>query len=693
MILGAWIAPGAATAARHALLIGINEYLELPDLRGAANDVERMRGLLIQRYGFEPENVTVLLNEQATRQGILTALDDLGERVGPEDTVWIHYSGHGSQVPDGNGDEEDGLDETICPHDARTEGVADITDDEFDGRISRLNVAWVVATLDSCHSGTALRSIESDLRPRMVPPDSREALYMITTRAVVPLSAEENYLLFTGAASHEPALDGPFSESGEYHGLFTHAFAESLGSAGPDTTAREIMQGVEQELDKIRQRLAGRPLPEPQLEGRQEFLDRPLLPGADTAEDSKSGAPRLGFVEAVTLGPDRARLRDAVPLGARPGSTWALHAPDETEFGPGSSLAMVRVEGVEGSDALARRIAGQLPPSGARAVRTASAPRPPTLSLSGLSAQTDESVRRRLSSLLEGAALVLPPGERGDFDVRCVAAGERSRCRVTGAVGAPANRQIDAPTADLAHAIADTMARSVALEALAGLENEASRIQLAMRKSGSSGPREQPIGTRSVVLNASVTPATLRFYQRGTPRTTENSLQLEIETNETCYLTLVELDAGGSAHVLFPNSIQKSDFHPGGRIEPGRVVRVPDSLEDGNRAGFYFDFGPPAGAETFYAYCMADLEDANRLRASLGGIRTRSTHAIDSALGLRSAAIDLSQVYARGVILEPSEDPAENAASRTAAAPRSDSVPTEFSGDWTSASITLEVGP
>jgi hypothetical protein len=46
----------------------------------------------------------------------------------PGDSLFFHYSGHGSQVVDHSGDEEDGLDETICPVDFKSAGQ--IIDDE-----------------------------------------------------------------------------------------------------------------------------------------------------------------------------------------------------------------------------------------------------------------------------------------------------------------------------------------------------------------------------------------------------------------------------------------------------------------------------------------------------------------------------------------------------------------------------------
>lgn len=68
----------------------------------------------------------------------------------------FHYSGHGSQVEDLDGDEVDGNDECIMPVDYKTKGV--ILDDEINDTIVRPlpRGATLHATFDSCHSGTIL---------------------------------------------------------------------------------------------------------------------------------------------------------------------------------------------------------------------------------------------------------------------------------------------------------------------------------------------------------------------------------------------------------------------------------------------------------------------------------------------------------------------------------------------------------
>jgi len=87
----------------HALLIGIHSYANLPKenwLDFADKDATDLRDVLVRSYGFLPENVTVLLNEQATKQAIEDALSALAdeEKVKPDDRVMVFFSGHGQTV-------------------------------------------------------------------------------------------------------------------------------------------------------------------------------------------------------------------------------------------------------------------------------------------------------------------------------------------------------------------------------------------------------------------------------------------------------------------------------------------------------------------------------------------------------------------------------------------------------------------
>jgi hypothetical protein len=74
----------------HALVIGNNEYGSYPKLASAINDAQRIGGVLKQRYGFQ---TTVLSN--ANRFEILSALNDMREKLAAEDNLLVYFAGHG----------------------------------------------------------------------------------------------------------------------------------------------------------------------------------------------------------------------------------------------------------------------------------------------------------------------------------------------------------------------------------------------------------------------------------------------------------------------------------------------------------------------------------------------------------------------------------------------------------------------
>jgi peptidoglycan/xylan/chitin deacetylase (PgdA/CDA1 family)/uncharacterized caspase-like protein len=89
-----------------AVIIGIDEYTQWPRLSYAGNDARAMRDLLIQKYNFKPENVTTLLNHEATRDRILSAIGDTladPTKVVREDRVFVFFAGHGAtrRLPNG----------------------------------------------------------------------------------------------------------------------------------------------------------------------------------------------------------------------------------------------------------------------------------------------------------------------------------------------------------------------------------------------------------------------------------------------------------------------------------------------------------------------------------------------------------------------------------------------------------------
>eukprot|EP00923_Selenidium_pygospionis_P017312 GHVN01030404.1.p1 GENE.GHVN01030404.1~~GHVN01030404.1.p1 ORF type:complete len:415 (+),score=31.90 GHVN01030404.1:1039-2283(+) len=148
------------TGCRKALLIGINYKGTRAELQGCIHDVARIRFLIYHLYGFR--DVVCLTDDsqvehfKPTKANITKAMQWLlaGSRAG--DSFIFHYSGHGGQVRDTTGFEEDGMDETILPVDFQQAGQ--LTDDELHHYlVQKLPTgARLTAIMDCCNSGTGM---------------------------------------------------------------------------------------------------------------------------------------------------------------------------------------------------------------------------------------------------------------------------------------------------------------------------------------------------------------------------------------------------------------------------------------------------------------------------------------------------------------------------------------------------------
>ncbi|PCH37127.1 hypothetical protein WOLCODRAFT_83448 [Wolfiporia cocos MD-104 SS10] len=123
------------TGRKKALCIGINYRGQSRELHGCINDAKNVSHFLIKHYNYKSEDVHVLVDDapghhnQPTRENILEAMHWLVRDAKPHDSLFFHYSGHGGQTTDLDGDEVDGLDEVIFPVDYKHAGH--IVDDDM----------------------------------------------------------------------------------------------------------------------------------------------------------------------------------------------------------------------------------------------------------------------------------------------------------------------------------------------------------------------------------------------------------------------------------------------------------------------------------------------------------------------------------------------------------------------------------
>ena len=96
---------------------------------------------------------TVLLTKKATRANVLAGMRGAARALRAGDLFFMSYSGHGGQVPDVSGEEDDKKDETWCLFDGQ------LIDDELYFELSKFGDGVRVLVLsDSCHSGTVTRA-------------------------------------------------------------------------------------------------------------------------------------------------------------------------------------------------------------------------------------------------------------------------------------------------------------------------------------------------------------------------------------------------------------------------------------------------------------------------------------------------------------------------------------------------------
>ena len=99
-----------------------------------------------------------LITSEAPRERVLDKLGNLAEELETGDLLVVSYSGHGGQIPDQNGDEVDGLDETWCLYNG------EILDDELYGAWMKFQAGVrILVFSDSCHSGTVLKMRKGDM--------------------------------------------------------------------------------------------------------------------------------------------------------------------------------------------------------------------------------------------------------------------------------------------------------------------------------------------------------------------------------------------------------------------------------------------------------------------------------------------------------------------------------------------------
>ncbi|OAD74147.1 hypothetical protein PHYBLDRAFT_124411 [Phycomyces blakesleeanus NRRL 1555(-)] len=252
----------------------------MSELSGCISDVLKMKTFLMSFHGFRDSDIILLTDDtkdpflMPTNHNIRKAMGEMCRDSQLNDSFFFHFSGHGGNVDDTNGDEIDGKDETICPCDYSYEGEI-IDDDMYDLMVRPLcEGARLTAVFDSCHSGTALDlpyvySPEGNIKSKSLVRQAGEGLLgistthkggamslissfmglgqeMIKTRQIEAHQRELNtspatVIMFSGCDDHEYSRVATVSN--ESIGAVSYAFIRAL-TEKPDQTYLELLKNV-----------------------------------------------------------------------------------------------------------------------------------------------------------------------------------------------------------------------------------------------------------------------------------------------------------------------------------------------------------------------------------------------------------------------------------------------------------------
>jgi hypothetical protein len=283
-----------------ALIIGIDKYQNATPLRYAVNDAKAVRDLIVNEFGFGAKNVIELYDEQATKDNILRAFDELIKNTGENDRVFIFYAGHGITMPLPEGKERG----YILPVDADPSKpvLTAISTDQLNEFSEAMPAKHLYFVMDACYGGLIFT------RSQPVSAEVQNFLEVISTR--------RTRQAITAGGRNQPVFDtGP---SG--HSVFTFHFINGLKTMSADLDKNGVITASE---------IASYILPRVTAESKgQQTPQYGILIGDRGGEFYFIPRPRVSVID-VSVSPEGADIFiNDKPVGKAPAQI------DIYEFGP-----------------------------------------------------------------------------------------------------------------------------------------------------------------------------------------------------------------------------------------------------------------------------------------------------------------------------------------------------------------------
>jgi uncharacterized caspase-like protein len=622
LALQALLIPKTAAAENWALLVGINDYRVINDLRLAEGDATRMKESLIKYAGFKDENTRLLVGKSATKKGIRLAFKEvLIDRVKPGDKALFYFSGHGVQIADKTGQEEDGKDEMLCAQDSAMHTYTFVRDNELGKWMDQVDTTNKIVILDCCHSGTATRALigfgeqseniprvkafypgpnveirESTLEEmRQYDPDLTEAdLAMLTDAGSRGADNSSGFeAAISGCRDDQVSMESP-SVGG---GVLTNYIIESLRSADSDINSDGIVT-VDELWESARRRIQKKGWrQEPQFNGTK---GTPIIGETNpVGQDSSSSPPVESTTSPIPIPPQNPPSQVMqvsgqdlqLSIGSDDGVTrGSIYAVSDTK---GNKKATIRITYVEPVSARAQTVDQQTPvQAGDKIELEKHYVESEDLLLFVENLQADGAQAKALAKSLR-SALVSELGKIGNL--RLIERNEAPDRILAGQVSVADNgrfqvrlrlinvnignstqdRSLHIGSGQVQAAVktflADTEVQGQKVDGLASLIR-ASYVLKALAKIENPKPGFQ--------VNVTLDKGDLGKYQIG------DTVDISMQPSRDCYVYVLDIGSSGKINLLFP-----SEFEPDNFLRKGQQYTIPSTDE------YAIELGGPPGEE------------------------------------------------------------------------------------------------
>ena len=255
---------------RWAVVIGINNYTEDSGWNriSGADDID-IAVLMLQRVGFNENNIAILADSAATKSNIRQSLLTIAERADRGDVIYFHFSGHGQLITDLNNDERDehgyliGYDTALIPYGAcrkydpiKYRGENHIIDDELNEWLHLIkskigDEGSLIVVLDACHSGGATRDEDDDDNEELITRGGEPFDIKLNNRSgnnfgrpnaadrSIDNTQEENWICLSACTQKQVNFE--FRIDGKSYGRLTTAIAEVLTE---NITVKELIDAI-----------------------------------------------------------------------------------------------------------------------------------------------------------------------------------------------------------------------------------------------------------------------------------------------------------------------------------------------------------------------------------------------------------------------------------------------------------------